>query len=641
MTGVSPIIIEAAGFTEVGKVRSSNEDTLLIDPSLGLFAVFDGMGGAMAGEVAATMARDAVQAHVARSLAQQSPIDRLESALSRACATVFEAAQADRTLHGMGTTAVACLVPDLQEPSKAVIAHVGDSRAYLLRNGRMSQLTRDHTIVAELVARGMVTAEEAEIHPHKNVLSRNLGARLQASIDVIVLELQAGDRLMLCSDGLHGFASNEAIQYLLGSGDAAQDVAKDLVDLALRGGGGDNVTVLVIDAGTTTSVATASSDRGHNVRTRAAAAWWQQRPHFIEVATQRGLGRSPLCGGIPAEEAIELVAGSFAEAVYHDLEKATGVNVWTFAQNLGAGWLDHGGQWPVLRAVLDLLRDIAVVIVATIRDEDPRMGALLDIEVTRSLTVSEFAVGTLLADRLRGVERELVELHAAAAVAVADSGSAAPTFVEHPTIPFLRSSRGISISGAGREVVTAVNEVLTLVRAAAPPDALLVHRAIAVLEATVLHDQDPSAAVAEARELYGVRTLDEVGVLPLFDVLEYVRTLITDAVYQLRYVDAIKASALRVLNTCQYGLVATITDIILEAVEPGSRRLREIQRVTTGLRAQLEHLERQQLELDRRKRMEPADEATEPIPPLPPVAPSGEDTIPSFRDPAATQEEGI
>ncbi|HRC56545.1 MAG TPA: protein phosphatase 2C domain-containing protein, partial [Kofleriaceae bacterium] len=597
------IVIEAAGSTDVGKVRAGNEDSLLVDLDLGLYGVFDGMGGAKAGEVASQTARDAVLAYVTANADQLPPMDLVENSLLHACAAVFDAARADRSLHGMGTTAVVCFVPEVHRPRSAVIAHVGDSRAYLWRQGRMSQLTRDHTIVAELVSRGMISVEDAENHPYKNVLSRNLGAKFEAAVDVVAIDLRAGDRLLLCSDGLFGFASNEGIQYLLGSGDAAADVARDLIELALRGGGGDNITTLVIEAGA------APASNTQVVRTTGAASWWQEQPRFVAAARAQGLGRSPLCRGLPPEEAIELVAGSFCEALFHDLEKSTGVNVWTFAQNLGAGWLDHGGDWSVLRAVLDTLHAAAVEVVDAIRVEERRLASLLDIAVARALIVAELAVGNLLADRLRGVERELVFLHAVAAAAEPHGESGRLPFSDDPTIPFLRSKRGVSTVGLdggidggldGEEGTTAraVREVLTIARAAVPSDALLVQRSIAALEAIAVHGEDPPAVIAEARELYGMRTLDDVGLQPLFEALERVRLLFTAAVHQTRHPEATKARALRLVSTCHQRLVATVTGLLLDAVAPATERLRDAQRTTAQLRAELERLERRRAELE-------------------------------------------
>src|SRR5262249_35858121 len=155
-----------------------------------------------------------------------------------------------------------------------------------------------------------------------------------------------GDRLLLCSDGLYGYASTDAIQYLLGSTDAPDHVAKDLVDLALKGGGGDNVTVVVLEAG---AQVVARATQG--LRTGAAIAWWSRRAIVLGEARNRGLASSPICGVLSPEEAIEIVAGNLCEAIFHDLEKSTGVNVWTYAENLAHGWFDQGGEWLPLAQV--------------------------------------------------------------------------------------------------------------------------------------------------------------------------------------------------------------------------------------------------------------------------------------------------
>src|SRR5262245_2114191 len=163
-----------AGDTNVGKVRTTNEDALIVEPRLGLYAVLDGMGGANAGDVAAQLARDTIRDFVLHRRVTLAPLQLLEAAILAASTAVHLAAQHQRERHGMGTTVVACLIVD---PRNVVIGHVGDSRAYLLRDGRLQSLTRDHTIVEEMVARNLLTAEEAARHPYKNVLSRNLGGR--------------------------------------------------------------------------------------------------------------------------------------------------------------------------------------------------------------------------------------------------------------------------------------------------------------------------------------------------------------------------------------------------------------------------------------------------------------------------------
>ena len=241
MTKPGPAM-RSAGNSHIGKVRTTNEDALIVEPRLGLYAVLDGMGGANAGDVAAQVARDAVREFVHQHRTALPPRELLEAAIVGASAAVFGESQRHRDRHGMGTTVVACLVVDAQ---RVVIGHVGDSRAYLWRDGRLQAMTRDHTIVEELVDRGLLSAEEAERHPYKNVLSRNLGAKPETRVDCLHLELRPGDRLLLCSDGLTDMVKESEIAEVLASRAASEDACGALVDLALEHGGRDNVTVIV------------------------------------------------------------------------------------------------------------------------------------------------------------------------------------------------------------------------------------------------------------------------------------------------------------------------------------------------------------------------------------------------------------
>src|SRR5207302_2354147 len=184
--------------------------------------------------------------------------------------------------------------------------------------------------------------------------------------------------LLLCSDGLYGYASSEAIQYLLGSGDAPEQVARDLIDLALRGGGGDNVSTIVIEAPAAAPTTT------QLVRTSGALAWWQKKDRFVQLARERGLTKNEICAGLEPDEALDLVAVSLYEAIFHDLEKSTGVNVWTFAQNLAGGWFERSGDWAALRGLMDILATSARVCVDDVKVADANLGFLLDLAVSRS-----------------------------------------------------------------------------------------------------------------------------------------------------------------------------------------------------------------------------------------------------------------
>jgi serine/threonine protein phosphatase PrpC len=233
------------GETHRGNVRANNQDMLIVDPELGLYAVLDGMGGAAAGEVASRLARETILGFVRKHVGSQKFTARelLVRAIDAAAIAVYTAAEAEVELRGMGTTVVACLVDRL---THVVIGHAGDSRAYLLRDRRLRTLTRDHTLVQKFLDDGSMSLDQAEQSQLKHILTHNLGVDKGAEPDILEQALEAGDRVLLCSDGLHGGVSAEAMQRVLGSPDAPEHVAHQLIELALRGEGADNVSAIVI-----------------------------------------------------------------------------------------------------------------------------------------------------------------------------------------------------------------------------------------------------------------------------------------------------------------------------------------------------------------------------------------------------------
>jgi protein phosphatase len=222
--------------TDIGQVRERNEDSFLVDPPL--YAVADGMGGHRGGEVASELALETVEA-----LATAGKVG-LADQVREANRAVFERSMSDRAVSGMGTTLTAVTVDD----AGAHLAHVGDSRAYLVRAGALRQLTEDHTLVNRMVKAGEISAEEAEVHPHRNVVTRALGTEPDVQVDEEDVPLLDGDRLLLCSDGLTNMVTTDQIQAILEANPSAQDAATRLVRAANRAGGIDNITVIVVDA---------------------------------------------------------------------------------------------------------------------------------------------------------------------------------------------------------------------------------------------------------------------------------------------------------------------------------------------------------------------------------------------------------
>ena len=230
------------GATDAGKVRQNNEDSLLVGDGADetLFAVADGIGGFEAGEVASSIAID-----VLKDLEPGSPFG---AAIEEANRRILAVGRGDERLSGMGTTIVAVRFGERREEPVAEVAHVGDSRAYLVRGGELKPVTEDHSLVAELVRNGDLTRAQAAEHPQKNLITRALGAEEAVETDTAVLPVEAGDRFLLCSDGLTDMVPEERIAEILTSTeDAPEEAARQLISDALDAGGNDNVTVVVVD----------------------------------------------------------------------------------------------------------------------------------------------------------------------------------------------------------------------------------------------------------------------------------------------------------------------------------------------------------------------------------------------------------
>lgn len=238
--------LRSAARTHVGMRRTANEDRHAIVPELGLFLVADGMGGHRAGQVASRLAAEtAIRAIETLQGADVSLAERLRHAVACANREIFQAAEAKDDLSGMGTTLVAMLFGG----ERLALAHVGDSRAYLLRAGRLRGLTDDHSIVAELLRRQAISEEAARAHPHRHVLTRALGVRPRIEPDLAEMTPQPGDVFMLCSDGLTTHVSDAVIAETIGAGADLETTADRLVEAANAAGGLDNVTVLLVGFG--------------------------------------------------------------------------------------------------------------------------------------------------------------------------------------------------------------------------------------------------------------------------------------------------------------------------------------------------------------------------------------------------------
>ena len=228
-----------ASRTDVGKVRVVNQDALL--EGEGYFGVADGMGGHQGGEVASALVRDGL----ADLLKEKTPDGgALRQAVESLNKTIFEKAESSETLKGMGTTITLLWMGE----KEAVLAHVGDSRAYLFRKGHLIQMTEDHALVADLVREGLITPAQAATHPLRNVVTRALGTEESVQVDVLHHDRQQGDIWLICSDGLHGMLSHEELRDALSIKPIGK-AADTLMKLALLAGGRDNISLMILRDG--------------------------------------------------------------------------------------------------------------------------------------------------------------------------------------------------------------------------------------------------------------------------------------------------------------------------------------------------------------------------------------------------------
>ena len=230
----------SAARTHIGKVRSSNQDAILVCPGkYGVYGVADGMGGHKAGDVASKIAVAVVE----RALKNERPtISLLRKAIEEANQAIYEEQLANPDYSGMGTT----MTVIWEDEERILLGHVGDSRAYRIRENAISQVSLDHSMVAEMVRRGLITEDEAQVHPYRNIITRALGTAPTINVDVKELEKAPGDLYLLCSDGLSEYVHPNRMNEVLRKY-SLENAADVLLNLALEGGGRDNISVVLAE----------------------------------------------------------------------------------------------------------------------------------------------------------------------------------------------------------------------------------------------------------------------------------------------------------------------------------------------------------------------------------------------------------
>jgi len=243
--------------TDIGRARAYNEDSILALPPL--FIVADGMGGHEAGEVASSIAIETIREYAPH----RADTTALSRALKRANKAIIDAVESGAGRSGMGTTCTALMIRDGQ----CAIGHVGDSRAYLLRDGRLSQLTHDHSIVGAMMRSGHLTAAEARLHPQRNVITRALGSEVEVAVDTHLIPVMPKDRLLICSDGLTTMVEDAYIQQILTTHRTPCEATQALINAANEAGGRDNISCIVIDI-------TRKESARRDVAQRSKLWWW-------------------------------------------------------------------------------------------------------------------------------------------------------------------------------------------------------------------------------------------------------------------------------------------------------------------------------------------------------------------------------
>lgn len=238
------MFINAFGNTHIGMIRSNNEDAFGVYPDLSLYVVADGLGGHAGGEIASRIAVEAIRDNISSGFEKPAEMeDNLRETIKGANTLINRLAKKEQDLHGMGTTVVVAKI----EGTWAIVAHVGDSRAYLVRGDGFTQVTKDHTVVEEYVRLGLLTPQDAQYHPYRHVLSRALGISGDVEVDVADIQIQSGDTIILCTDGLTNMVPDKEIFNTVSElRPSPRKITETLIARANQNGGIDNITVIAI-----------------------------------------------------------------------------------------------------------------------------------------------------------------------------------------------------------------------------------------------------------------------------------------------------------------------------------------------------------------------------------------------------------
>jgi hypothetical protein len=330
-------------------------------------------------------------------------------------------------------------------------------------------------------------------------------------------------------------------------------------------------------------------------------SWWRRRELFLKAARAYGLCQSPVCSVLSPDEALEIVAGNLSEAIFHDLEQSSGINAWTYAENLAKGWFDQDGDYGILRDLVDILRRAADAVIQDIADKGEPYAVMLDIAVTRALIVAEMAIGGVLSDKLRAVEAELLELRSKQATAQASQEATAFGFSDQPTQPYMKAVRvddppTPEVAAGLDQALAAAQAVLSGSGAHGGASECLQRAHEAAIEST-----GPTDAELSAIDLVGSSSTDGATVGPLLAALDQARIVHLDAIKRLDVPDPLRAVALRRAALAHRLLMHSVAGLVVESTAPISESLHAAAARTAELRLEVGKGEARLAELERKR----------------------------------------